>query len=175
MVKGSEASILAQRKQGLTIRSLDGEELVFDPQANRATCLNGFAAAVLARCDGKTSPGEIARALPYDNVDEGVVLLALADLRKAGLLEADPAGEAAAPAGPNRRELIRRLGVGGAVAVPVVTAILLPTPADALSAGDPCVINGGDPCPGILQCMPRSNNEDPGNKCTNSGNDCVCQ
>jgi len=71
--------VRAKRKEGLTVSALDGEVLVYDPTTTRASCLNAFAAEVLVRCDGRRSPAEIARSLPFEDVDERVVEVALAD------------------------------------------------------------------------------------------------
>jgi hypothetical protein len=165
--------VLATRKRGLTVRPLDGEVLIYDPETTRASCLNEFASEVLSRCDGGRTLGQIARDLPFDDVDERIVAMAIADLRKAELLEPGSAGDITALTGPSRRDLIRRLGAGAAVAVPVVTAILLPSPAQALSAGDTCYIQGGsDPCASVgLQCRPRQG----GGNCFFPGADCLCQ
>lgn len=137
------------RKDGLVISELGDETLVYDPETQRASCLNGFAAAVLALCDGQRAASTIARELPYENVDERVVLIALADLEKARLL-GDRAGFAAgAYARTSRRALLRRLGLGTAVAVPVVTGIVLPAPAQLAS---PDCKENGSPCDFDEQC-----------------------
>lgn len=166
-------SVLPVRKGGLTIRSLQGEILVYDPETTRASCLNEFASEVLARCDGGHTPAQIARDLPIEQVDEQFVSMAIADLRKAELLEPGSADGITALPGPSRRELIRRLGAGAAIAVPVVTAIFLPEPAQALSAGDRCFQKPGDPnpCPQGLECKSKNR----GGNCKFPGADCICQ
>lgn len=166
----------AKRKQDLTISALDDESLVYDPETRRAACLNAFAAEVLARCDGQTSPAEIARDLPFEDVDERVVSLAVADLEKAQLLLAGSTAGAPALAGQSRRAFFKSIGVGTAVVAPAVTAILLPAPASAISVGDCCqIINGNDPCT-VLGMVCRSKNpQDPLQNCFEAGCDCTCQ
>ena len=134
----------ATRKGGLTITTLDDEILVYDPETMRASCLNSFAAEVLALCDGQRSAPEIARDLPFDDVDERVVWLALADLEKAQLLRDGSAFASNPYARMNRRELLRRIGSGAGVAVSVVAAVTLPPIAAHASHG--VCLHAGQPC-----------------------------
>jgi hypothetical protein len=129
-MKGREEQTWATQKDGLTIRALDGEVLVYDPETARASCLNDFAAEVLALCDGKHSPAEIARDLSFKDVDERMVVIALADLQKAQLLRSAPPVAFGAFGRGSRRDMLRRIGVGTAIAVPVVTGIALPAAAN---------------------------------------------
>ena len=133
--------VQAKRKGDLTISALDDEVLVYDPETTRASCLNSFAAEVLALCDGRRSASDITRDLPLEDVDERMVWLALADLQKAQLLQDGSAVASNAYARTNRRDLLRRIGVGSAVAIPVVVGIALPTAAQAQT----CLPNGA-PC-----------------------------
>ena len=115
-----------------------GEVLIYDPQRHLGHCLNSTAAAVLKLCDGSNSSSQIARTLSQQlsaPVDETVVLLALDHLADAHLLV-----EAAMPAvvSPTRRVAIRRIGIAAAIALPLVTSIVAPTPAHAAS----CLVNG---------------------------------
>ena len=159
---------LAKRKEGLTVRALDGEVLVYDPETTRASCLNDFAAEVLARCDGERTLADIARDLPFENVDQRLVMLALADLQKARLIEAEPAIDIAATIGPSRRAFFRKLGLGAAVAIPVVTGLELPAAA-AAATGEPCTTGE---CGPFLVCTPRTPSE---KNCDQPGADCTCQ
>lgn len=150
MSRNPDGPELPLRKRGLSIRALHGESIVYDPETQRASCVNDFAAAVLERCDGAHAPAEIARDLPFATVDERVVALALADLRKAGLLEAGPAVEAAALAGTSRRDFIRRIGLGTAIAVPVVNSVVLPSAAQTVSCSGDCASD--NECPRGCRC-----------------------
>jgi hypothetical protein len=131
------------RRDGLVIRSLAGETLVYDLERHQAHCLNPAAASVFRLCDGGRSPEEIASLLgePADpDVREAVVAAALGQLAEAQLLAADvvapPAPGPAAPAeaaSASRRELLRR--VGTALLAPAIVSIVAPTAAQAASAG----------------------------------------
>ncbi len=121
-----------QRRDGLLTEEVGDEVLVFDHASNTAAALNHPAAAVFDLCDGTRSVDEIVAALESSSTPLGVdeVLLALAELDDSGLLV-----EAPAQRGPSRRDLLAKLGVtaAGALMLPVVEAIVAPTPAAAAS------------------------------------------
>ena len=154
-MKNMQNGVPATRKDGLTISTLDDEILVYDPEGHRASCLNSFAAEVLALCDGQRSASDITRDLPLEDVDERLVWLALADLQNAELLQDRVVIPFNANGRTNRRDLLRRIGVGSAVAIPVVAGIILPPTAAHAShgpcheIGDECI--EGDCCSG-LEC-----------------------
>ena len=108
------------------------EVLVYDLQRDVGHCLNSTAAAAWKVCDGKSSPSQIARTLSRQlsgPVDESVVLLALDQLADADLLV-----EPEVTVGrPSRRVAIRRIGVAAAIVLPLVTSIVAPTAAQAVS------------------------------------------
>lgn len=144
----------AARREGVLVRELPGELLVYEQREHRAHCLNRTAATVFQNADGTRSITDLARLLapeagPADS--EAVVAESLALLADAGLLES------AAPSGGwSRREWVRRAGVAAAVLLPVVASILVPAPAEALATcvsncaskpnGTPCSCSGADPC-----------------------------
>ena len=145
---------------------------MYDRDSHQAHCLNRTAASVFRAADGRRTVGELARRLAADvgvQVDDDVVLLALRQLEDARLLEVDsipvgpvPPGEV--PADLSRRELIRRVGIGAVVLLPVVTSLLVPTPAEAANTCIPV-----ESCPGNTQqpCY----NVNPGSEC--STNKCI--
>jgi len=122
-----------KRRDGLVIKELADEVLVYDLLTHKAHCLNKPAAEVFSRCDGKTSVAAIARSLREElggPVEEAFVYLALERLSKANLLEE----RMSAPAGKQpltRRELVKRAGLGAALLLPLVTSMVAPTPAEA--------------------------------------------
>jgi hypothetical protein len=141
------------RKNDLIVKQMPDEVLVYDLARDKAHCLNRTATLVWKYCDGRTSvakmTGRLGRELQTP-VDERVVWLALDQLSKNHLLE-----ERVVPppvmAGLNRRELIRALGVAAIIAVPVITSIVAPTPAQAstcLPGGAICTAN--DQCCSML-------------------------
>ena len=123
------------RKQGLVIQELPDEVLVYDLDRDRAHCLNNTAAFVWQRCDGKNTTAQIARTLgqQFDcAVDEKIVWLALDQLGRNHLLDLQPPPPPSLM-GMNRRAMVRALGLAAIVAVPVVTSIVAPTPAQAVT------------------------------------------
>jgi hypothetical protein len=126
------------RQDGLVVRELPDEVLVYDLESHRAHCLNSTAAAVWRHCDGETSPAEIAFRLAREvgePVDEDVVWLALEDLGRLELLEAPVVR---ATSGMSRRDVMRKGAlVASALAVPTVFSLFAPT-ASASVCQEPC-------------------------------------
>src|SRR3972149_10747480 len=126
------------RENRLGGRGLPDEVLVYDLDRHKVHCLNRTAALVWRQCDGRTTVAELARLLEKElggQVDEAVVWVALESLGRAHLLRGrvrPPAGVA----GLSRREVMRRLALGGGLSVllPAVTSIVAPTAAEAQSA-----------------------------------------
>ncbi len=152
------------RTEQLIVKEVDDEVLVYDLKTDQAHCLNDTAAKVWKNCDGEKSLTEIKVALANDSgasVDEGVVWLALDQLKQFKLLAEAPSAPAVF-AGMSRRQLVRNLGVA-AIALPVVVSIIAPTPALATSiCGSTCT--GGSDCinPTCNSCKPAAG---PGKTC----------
>ncbi len=132
-----------RRVEGLLLRELPGEIIVYDLEEHRAHCLNRAAALVFERSDGETSVRELARILRRElgaPADMGWVELALEKLGEAGLLR-DVADEPArSGARSSRREMLRRAGFASTAALPIVLSIVAPTPAMAAAT---CVVGNG--------------------------------
>jgi hypothetical protein len=104
--------------------------MVYDQKRNRAFCLNQKAALVFQYCDGKTTVAGIAARLAQtldEPVGEKVVQFALQSLSQDGLLEPSDFPPIVA-ASMTRREVMQKIGVRTAVALPIVTALLVATP-----------------------------------------------
>jgi hypothetical protein len=147
------------RADGLVIHELPDEVLVYDKVRDRAHCLNRTAALVWRACDGQLAPGQIARELTTQlavAVPESVVLLALAQLKEIHLLE-QPETLPGSFAGLSRRQMTRCLGLTAAVALPVITSIVVPTPAQAATCIAP-----GQPCSPLKLCCTSCNPGAPG-------------
>ena len=126
------------QRRSLLIRKLGDEALVYNLETHRASCLNREAVAVLDACDGRRSLVEIrehvGRTLGMP-VEDGYVELAIDRLSRSGLLD-----DTTSPPSAGRRELLRRLAAATALALPTVTSVLAPTPAEAQT----CVPSGGN-------------------------------
>jgi len=116
-------------------REFHDELLVYDAQKHRAHCLNKTAAAVWLECTGDATIPEIAKKVEsyfHAGGDDALVRLAVVKLRKAGLLEKSDAvlyGEELL----RRRDVLKRIHKVAIVALPLITTILVPTPASAAS------------------------------------------
>jgi hypothetical protein len=80
-------------------------------------------------------------------VDEKLVWYAVDQFSKDNLLEKAVAPPAFIVAGMNRRQMVRTLGLAAVVAVPLVTSIVAPTPAQAATCRPP-----GAACTTSIQC-----------------------
>ena len=110
-----------------------GETIVYDLRRARAHCLNDTATAVWRYCDGNTPVAEMAGRLQHEfglPPDESLVRIALKQLEYAKLVEGVPAEPLEAL--PSRREIGRKLAIA-TMAIPLVTSIVVPTPAAAQS------------------------------------------
>jgi len=117
------------RKNGLVVRELADEVVVYDQERHEAHCLNSTAALVFKNADGQRTISDIAAVLGAEGPGaEQMVEMALEQLDEARLLETVPT--LATPAVP-RRDAMRRVGLGAAILVPLVTSVLAPTPAEA--------------------------------------------
>jgi len=149
------------RREGLVVRELPDEVLIYDRDRDKAHCLNQTAALVWKYCDGKTTVPAITRQLERDletkPIDDKVVWFALSQLSKDHLLE-DSVVPPAMLSGMTRRDMVRALGVAAAIAVPLVTTIVAPTPAQAstcLPTGSACS-SGAQCCSGTCSSGPAS-------------------
>jgi hypothetical protein len=149
-MRGESESCLPQaRTEGLVIRQLPEEVLVYDLDRDKAHCLNQTAALVWQHCDGQTSVAELVQILEQEMhtpVPAEVVWLALQQLGKARLLTERVEGPGGS-ARLSRREVMRRLGWAAAVTAPLVTSIVAPTASQAASC-----LSSGSACTAAAQC-----------------------
>lgn len=148
------------RRSGLIIQEVDSEILIYDQETNKAHCLNQTAAKVWKYCDGETTLADACTALSCDletPVDEKLVWYAVDQFSKDNLLEKEIEPPPFIIAGMNRRQMVRTLGLAAVVAVPLVTSIIAPTPAQAATCLPP-----GAACTADSQCC--------GGSCVPAGN-----
>jgi hypothetical protein len=147
MSKEISEVIPAARQEGLIVQEVSEEVLVYDEQRHKAHCLNQTAAVVWRQCDGQRGAQEVARRASAEmgaTVGEEMVWLAVEELGKRGLLKER---QGLGVAGASRREMMKRLGIGAAVALPLVTTIVAPEAAEAANC-----IPSGQPCTTGPQC-----------------------
>lgn len=131
------------RRNGLIVREIGNEVLVYDQQEDEAYCLTDVAASLWKHCDGQTPLSEMQGLVALDlgrPVDEHLIYRALADLGKDQLLE-DKVAEPA-PGTMTRRDLMVRTGVVAAAMIPIISS-LQPVAANAQTCtqqGQPCTV-----------------------------------
>jgi hypothetical protein len=125
-------------------RTDDGSLIVRDEATDVGHVLNPAVAIVFTACDGATTRDEMARLVAAGTglpQSDDVVLLALAHLRDAGLLnEAEPSTHELAEeidSGPTRRQALTRLAITATAvaAMPAVTSLLGVSAALGLGSG----------------------------------------
>jgi len=122
------------RKDGLIIKALTDEVVVYDLERHEVHCLNRAAALVWRHCDGRTTTAEVVALLRKElksKADNEVVRLALDGLRKANLLRSTSGRKALPTRRLSRRALIQKLGVAAVTSLPLITSMLAPQAAAA--------------------------------------------
>ena len=137
------------KRRDLIVEKAGNELVVYDLERVRAHCLNEAAAQIWHLCDGKRTVEQIAARMTID-LDAGARLIVVRDtiarLDRLGLVE---------DADPNvirmsRRELTRKIGIGLAagLALPLITSIVAPSPANATSC-----VKTGKSCVSLPCCL----------------------
>jgi hypothetical protein len=147
------------RKQGIIVQELEGEVLIYDLQVNKAHCLNKTSALVWNLCDGKHSISDIGKQLSgrfAAAVTEDFVFFALEQLKKKNLLLNGKESETIFE-GLSRREIIRKVGIGSFVALPVIASLVAPVAAQVQSrcgCANPGQCLTQTTCPSTVNCNP---------------------
>lgn len=134
---------LSSRRSDLLLQEMDQELLIYDLKRHKAYCLNRTAALIWKHCDGANSSEDLRRLLEKDlqtTVPPEAVRLGLVRLASLGLLNN---GTERRRPGPSRREALVKAGKAAAWLLPVVTAMVAPTPAAAATR---CPARTGQSC-----------------------------
>jgi hypothetical protein len=112
---------------------------VYHEGRHEAFCLNESSSVIWKLANGERTVAQIGSEASIQlktPVSEDLVVYAIGELREDGLIEPSPTGHI----GPaiSRRAVLQRLGVGGAMLLPVVAAIVAPTAAQAYSGCFDC-------------------------------------
>ncbi len=141
--EGPKQQTMPRARRELIVNQLGDETLVYDPRSRTAHRLPAAAALVFRYADGETPMASVVTMLVAETGGEeaaGALLLTLlAELARTGLLER---GERF---GSTRRAFLSRSGQLAA-ALPVITSVVAPSPAAAVS-------NVG--VPPVLGCQPQ--------------------
>lgn len=160
------------RKDNLIVQELADELLVYDLKKHKAICLNKTSAMIWLNCDGNSSVTEIAKSVETKlgkPVSDEIVLFALDQLNKSDLLEFQ-ADYSNSFEGLSRREIIKKVGLATAIALPIVSSLTAPMAIHAQScppagtgmadipagSGCPCLqpqdCSGGSCMAGTMTC-----------------------
>jgi hypothetical protein len=112
------------RREGLVIRSLADETLVYDETTMTAHCLTAAVAHIWQQCDGRTPIESMAAEDGLDFVSQ-----TLTELDRVGLVTWVPASAPGQTV--SRRQVLTRLGA--AMAAPVILSVAAPAAAQASS------------------------------------------
>jgi hypothetical protein len=123
------------RNQNIVIQELEAEILIYDLEINRAFCLNPTAAIVWKHCLGKSTFAGVIDDFNENfnqKITEDFVWLTLDHLKQNNLLERAEEFEINF-GGLSRREVIRKVGLGSMVALPLISSIIAPQSINAQS------------------------------------------
>ena len=152
----STVALPRARKDGLVIKELPNETLVYDLERDEAHCLNQTAALVWKRCDGKTTVAKMASLLQEQldkSVNADIVWFAINQLQRFHLVESY-VEEAVAMPSVSRRNLVLKYAPA-ALVLPLIMSISAPTAA-AASTNPACAtppFPEGCNCTGDFDCV----------------------
>jgi hypothetical protein len=129
------------RKDQVVVQNIDGEVLIYDLRDNKAFCLNETSAVVWQLCDGNKTVTQISKELGdklNSPANEDLVWFAIDQLKKEKLIE-NSSELTSNFAGLSRREVIKRIGIGTAIALPIIASLVAPSAV----FGQSCIANGG--------------------------------
>lgn len=116
------------RSNNIVVQELGKEVLIYDLNTHKVFNLNETSSVVYRSCDGLTSFEGLKSNHKF--ADE-IIFLALDELKKENLIEDmydSPFKDM------SRRDVIRKVGFGSIIALPVISALVAPTAARAQSA-----------------------------------------
>lgn len=151
------------REEEIVVQRANDEVLIYDLRSNKALCLNETSALVWEACDGYRDNDEIRSFVSEKLGKEAggdLVWLALEQLKREGLVDAETEVESRFE-GMSRREVIRKIGIGSMIALPVIASMVAPQAAYAISV---CPTTNPPGCPGGGGSRP------PGCACSGNGN-----
>lgn len=161
------------RKEDLVIQKSGDEVLIYDLKTNKAISLNKTSALIWKSCDGEKSPHQIRLQLQKElsaDISEDLVWFALEQLAKENLIDSND-DISLKFAGLSRREVIKKIGLGAAVSLPIIASLTAPAAIDAQSV----VCNTGVTCTCTISGMDANTGAPFGaGNCTSSANTGGC-
>jgi hypothetical protein len=129
--------------QDVSVQQVGAETLIYDGRRHLAFCLNASSAVVWRMADGTRTIAQMSNAASLElgaEMSEDLVRFSIETLGVDGLIEPATEAETNSDAARNisRRAMLQRLGVGGAMLLPVVASIVAPTAAQAYNGCVDC-------------------------------------
>lgn len=150
------------RKENIAMQESGDETMIYDLSIDKAYLLNETSAFIWQMCDGNRDLAEISCELAEktnQQVNEDVVKLAIEQLKTNNLLS-DAENIKDFFTKTSRRKVIKQIGLGAMIALPVIFSLTSPTAAHAASLTAAC-----QPCSNNAQCA--SGNCVSGSLCSN--------
>lgn len=123
------------RKDNLVVQEVNGEVLVYDLNDNKAFCLNQTSALIWQACSGERTIPDISRFVSQKlntPANEDLIWFALDQLKKEKLISHET--EASNHfAGMSRRDVVKKVGLGTMIALPIVASMIAPKAINAQS------------------------------------------
>lgn len=135
LARNKNMNPLARNKE-LVLQETGDELLVYDLKTNKAICLNRTSAFIWQNCDGNRDVPQLVKLIKKEfgsSVDEDFVWLAISQLKKENLIDNDFPDKFD---GISRREVIKRVGLGSLVALPIIASLTAPVAGQASSTCD---------------------------------------
>lgn len=143
------------RSENLVVQNLPGETLVYDLNSHQAHCLNETAAFVWGQCNGELSVDKMVEAFERrfgSSAGREAIELALSQLNERNLLTEGTFAEITTS---DRRQMIKRIGLASAVAVPIIASLVAPQNAFSIASNCSCsspIQCRNQACPSTLTC-----------------------
>lgn len=118
------------RNENIVVQNLKDEVLIYFFDGNKAVCLNSTSAIVFNHCNGKTTFDELKNKYKFT---DDLIYFTLDKLNENNLLKEYQANNHFA--GLSRRDVIKRIGLGSMITLPVISGIIAPTATHAASGG----------------------------------------
>ncbi len=125
------------RQRDILVQESNDEVLVYDLKTNKALCLNEISAMIWQLCNGKNDIAAITKQFQSQSnqqIPVEFIEVALEQLNREKLIENYQPRTLTNK--KSRREMIRKIGLATAVALPIITSIVAPK---AINAQSDCV------------------------------------
>jgi hypothetical protein len=126
-------------RRHISVQQVGVETLVYDELRHKAFCLNESSSVIWRLADGERTLAQIRAAASLQlgsEVSDEIVLFALEELSRDGLIESFSIAEVE-PA-ISRRVMLQKLGISGALMLPMIAAVMAPIAAQSYNGCVDC-------------------------------------